>query len=73
MRISAGAKCRVISDNLGNFKAGDIVITLERSHVPYCCLLEDYKSDTPLCYYDVNKYYPLKSCELEVLDDRTEK
>lgn len=73
MRISAGTKCRVISDSLGNFKAGDIVITLERSHVPYCCLLEDYKSDTPLCYYDVNKYYPLKSCELEVLDDRTEK
>ena len=73
MLISAGTKCRVISDNLGNFKAGDIVITLERSLIPYCCLLEDYKPDTPLCYYDVNKYYCLKSCELEVLDDRTKK
>lgn len=72
MRISAGTKCRVISDSLGNFKAGDIVITLESSHVPYCCLLKNYKPDTLICDYDVNKYYPLKSCELEVLDDRTE-
>lgn len=71
MYIKARTKCRVISDSLGNFKSGDIVITLEGSCMPYCCLLEDYKPDTPLRHYDVTKYHALDDYELEVLDDRT--
>lgn len=72
MYIKARTKCRVISDNLGNFKTGDIVITLETSNMPYCCLVENYKPNTPLRHYDVTKYHALDWSELEVLDDRTE-
>lgn len=69
--IKAGTKCRVISDSLGNFKTGAIVITLETNCVPFCCLLRDYKPGVLLCDYDVTKYHALDYHELEVLDDRT--
>lgn len=65
--LKAGTICRVISDDWGNFSPGDIVVTLEESEVPYCCLVENYKSTASLDDYDINKYYALNSEELEVL------
>lgn len=40
--IKAGTKCRVLVDSMNNFSCGDIVVALENSRMPFCCLLEDY-------------------------------
>lgn len=68
--LKAGTMCKVISDDWGNFSPGDIVVTLEESEVPYCCLVENYKPNTKLDDYGVNEYYALNREELEVLNWR---
>lgn len=59
--------CRVISDNAGFFKPGDIVITLDTSEVPLCTFYT-------FTDFSVRLYvHPLMDTELEVLYDRTKK
>ena len=70
--IKARTKCRVLADSDNNFKPGDIVVALEDSVVPYCCLLEDYDPNKSRFDYNLNLFNPLAESELEVLDDRTE-
>lgn len=70
--IKAGTKCRVLGDTLNNFNAGDIVVVLENSNVPYCCLLENYDPVKSIGDYDSKLVYALYVFELEVLDDWTE-
>lgn len=70
--IKAGTKCRVLADSENNFKPGDIVVALENSDVPYCCLLEDYDPNKSRFDYNLNLFNPLGESELEALDDRTE-
>lgn len=70
--IKAGTKCRVLADSMNNFKPGDIVVALENSDVPYCCLLEDYDPNKSGFDYNLNLLNPLDESELEALDDRTE-
>ena len=71
--IRRGMVCRVIEDDEDFFKPGDIVVTLEDSCVPYCCL-EKYYTPT----YSVKDYHhnsqvsPLMIKELEVLYDWSE-
>lgn len=71
--IKEGTKCRVLADNMNNFRPGDIVVALDSDIVPYCCLLENYAPDKRLNDYNLNLVYALLDSELEVLDDdRTE-
>lgn len=72
MRIKAGTKCKVLSDSMNNFNSGDIVVALEDSFMPYCCLLENYDLNKNIHDYNFNLYHALDESELEVLDDRTE-
>lgn len=71
--IKARTKCRVLADSEHFFKPGDIVVALENSSVPYCCLLKDYDPNKSRYAYNLNSFNPLVESELEVLDDRTEK
>ena len=72
--IKAGTKCRVLDDSMNYFKLGDIVVVLEDSCVPYCCLLENYDPNKSIGEYNSNLFYALCEFELEVLDDdRTKK
>ena len=71
--IKAGTKCRVLADSDNNFKPGDIVVALEDSYVPYCCLIGNYDPNKSIYDYDSNLFYALSYFELEALyDDRTE-
>lgn len=70
--IKAGTKCRVLADSMNNFSCGDIVVALENSHMPFCCLLEDYDPNKSIYDYNLNSFDVLYDYELEVLDDRTE-
>ena len=67
--IKAGTKCRVLADSENNFNPRDIVVALEDSCVPYCCLLEDYYPNKSIGEYNSNLLYALCYYELEVLDD----
>lgn len=71
--LKAGIVCRVIEDKYDFFKPGDIVVTLEDSVVPYCCLEEHYNPRYPLSYYNTNLLAPMKPTELEELYDWSEK
>lgn len=71
--IKAGTKCRVLTDSMNNFSCGDIVVALENSRMPFCCLLEDYDPNKSIYDYNLNSFDVLYDYELEVLDDRTEK
>ena len=71
--IKAGTKCRVLAYSGNNFKPGGIVVALEGSCVPYCCLLENYVPNQSIGEYNPKLFYALCEYELEVLDDRTEK
>lgn len=72
--IKAGTKCKVIADNMNNFKPGDIVVALDDSNVPYCCLLKDYDPNKGIGGYELSLFHCLFEVELkEVSDgDRTE-
>ena len=41
--IAKGKRYRVIYDDCGHFKIGDIVIPLENCDVPYCVYEKDYE------------------------------
>lgn len=58
---------------MNNFSCGDIVVALENSRMPFCCLLEDYDPNKSIYDYNLNSFDVLYDYELEVLDDRTEK
>ena len=67
--IKAGKKCRVLAYSMNYFNTGDIVVALEDSCVPYCCLLENYDPNKSIGEYNSNLFYALCYYELEVLDD----
>lgn len=72
--IKAGTKCRVLADSMNNFKPGDIVVALENSRMPFCCLLENYDSNKSIGDYSTDLIFALYDFELEALDDdRAEK
>ena len=71
--IKAGKVCKVIEDSDEFFKSGDIVVALENSAVPYCCLEKHYNPRYSLNNYNVNQVSPLKQTELEELYDWAEK
>lgn len=71
--LKAGTVCRVIDDSFCFFKPGDIVVTLEASVAPYCCLEEHYNPRYSLQDYHVNLVSPLMWKELEELYDWAEK
>ena len=66
--IAKGERYRVINDNCGHFKMGDIVIPLENSHVPYCVYEKDYEEGKDITDYESDKYYPLIDNELEKIE-----
>lgn len=70
--IKAGTKCRVLKDNMHNFRPGDIVVALENDDVSYCCLFENYNPNKSIDDYTSDLFKALLEVELEVLDDRTE-
>ena len=63
--IAKGERYRVINDNCGHFKIGDIVKSLENSDVPYCVYEKDYEEGKDITDYENDKYYPLMDNELE--------
>ena len=67
--IKAGTKCRVLADSGNNFKPGDIVVALQNSDVPYCCLIENYDPHKSIDDYIPNLFRALTESELEVLDN----
>ena len=72
--LKLGTKCRVLADSYNKFKPEDIVVALENSHIPLCCLLEDYDPNKSIYDYNINSFNALTESELEVLDDdRAEK
>lgn len=71
--IKKGTVCRVIKDSDDFFKPGDIVVTLEDSDMPYCCLEKHYDPGYSVKDYYNNQFYPLFSSELEELYDWSEK
>ena len=65
------AKCeryRVINDDCGHFKMGDIVIPLENSNVPYCVYEKDYEEGKDIADYESDKYHTLIDDELEKIE-----
>ena len=66
--IAKGNRYRVINDDCGHFKIGDIVIPLENSYVPYCVYEKDYEEGKDITDYDSDMYYPLKENELEKIE-----
>lgn len=72
--IKKGTVCRVIEDSDDFFKPGDIVVTIEDSCVPYCCLEKYYTPGYSVKdYYSNNLFSPLMIKELEELYDWAEK
>lgn len=67
--VKAGNSYKVIYDSEKFFKPGDIVVALENSNVPYCCLKQDYhgpiSTENP---YPKHKYNPLMDEELEAIE-----
>ena len=71
--IKRGTVCRVIEDSTHFFKQGDIVVTLEDSYMPFCCLEKHYNPSYSVKDYYENQFYPLLLKELEELYDWSEK
>ena len=71
--LKKGTVCRVIEDSDDFFKPGDIVVMLENSCVPYCCLKKHYNPRYYLKDYHANLVRPLIDTELEELYDWAEK
>ena len=71
--LKKGTVCRVIEDSDDFFKPGDIVVTLEDSCAPYCCLENHYNPRYSLKDYNVNLFNSLTYKELEELYDWAEK
>lgn len=67
--MKKGTRCRVISDDYGFFKPGEIVVALETDDVPYCVKESAYSPGKALSCYELGEYNPLKECELEVIED----
>ena len=66
--MERGTKCRVISDDSDFFKPGEIVVTLETDHVPYCIKESSYSPGKALSSYKLSEYSALKESELEVIE-----
>lgn len=66
--IVKGERYRVINDDLGCFKMGDIIIPLENSDVPYCVYEKDYEVEKDITDYDSDMYYPLIDNRLEKIE-----
>lgn len=66
--IVKGERCRVINDNCGHFKTGDIVISLEDDDVPFCVYEKDYEEGKDIADYEIDKFYPLMDYELEKIE-----
>ncbi len=71
--IKKGTVCRVIDDSDDFFQTGDIVVTIEDSCVPYCCLEKHYNPRYSFKDYYRDQFNPLLSTELEELYDWSEK
>lgn len=67
--VKEGTSYKVISDSMGFFKPGDIVVALETDSVPYCCLKEDYRGPfDSIQYYRMDEYSALSNTELEEIE-----
>ena len=66
--IAKGERYRVINDDCGHFKMGDIVIPLENSDVPYCVYEKDYEEGKDITDYESDIYSPLMDNELEEIE-----
>lgn len=66
--MERGTKCRVISDDYGFFKPGEIVVTLETDSVPYCAKESAYSPEKQISDYSLDEYKALCDCELEVIE-----
>lgn len=71
--LKEGTVCRVIEDSYRFFKPGDIVVMLENSCAPYCCLEKHYNPRYSLKDYHIKLVSPLLDTELEELYDWAEK
>lgn len=67
--MKAGTRCRVIEDDNGFFKPGEIVVTLEDSDAPYCVRKSAYSPEKSIGNYDFDDYNALADHELEVIGD----
>lgn len=67
--MKKGTKCRVIRDNFGFFKPGEIVVTLETDNVPYCAKESAYSPEKALGSYESSEYKALEENELEVIEE----
>ncbi len=67
--MEKGTKCRVISDDYGFFKPGEIVIALETDNVPYCAKESAYSPGKALSSYKLSDYSSLTESELEVIEE----
>nr|DAT87082.1 MAG TPA: cell division protein [Caudoviricetes sp.] len=67
--MEKGTKCRVISDDYGFFKPGEIVVALQTSTAPYCAKESAYSPKKALSSYESSEYNALKECELEVIEE----
>lgn len=67
--MEKGTRCRVISDNIGFFKPGEIVVALETDNVPYCVKESAYSPGKALSSYKSSKYSALKESELEAIEE----
>lgn len=67
--MKAGTRCRVIEDDNGFFKPGEIVVTLEDSDAPYCIRESAYSPEKSIDDYSLDDYSPLADRELEVIGD----
>lgn len=66
--MEKGTKCRVISDDCGFFKPGEIVVVLETDNVPYCAKESVYSPEKQIVDYSLDEYGALCDCELEVIE-----
>lgn len=67
--MKRGTKCRVISDDYGFFKPGEIVVALQTSTAPYCAKKSAYFPEKALSSYESSEYAALREDELEVLEE----
>lgn len=63
--MKRGTKCRVISDDYGFFKPGEIVVTLETNNVPYCVKESAYSPGKALSSYRLSDYSSLEESNLK--------
>lgn len=66
--MEKGTKCRVISDDYGFFKPGEIVFVLETDDMPYCAKESAYSPGKALSSYGLSEYSALRDRELEVIE-----